>query len=246
MVVERRGSRRAAEARRRVALQAKQIDVAQLQHVRIWSAVGQMARLASIHLHGRVLKHKRSLLVDVALEADCVLRGGSPHLVRLHRAVYVVAIGALDQTLIHSMMKRHVELGFLLEMAPIAKFGLGLYEQEIRIFTVMRRMAGDATDVIFRMHRVDCIHVLRAAGMADQAPCIYFFGRVFAKYENLRFVAPARDVSRTRTVTILAAVLRDPAFLVRLLPVRAFLPAIVEVFMASLAGQRSHILTGFG
>jgi hypothetical protein len=28
--------------------------------------------------------------------------------------------------------------------------------------------------------------------------------------------------------------------------VRAFLPAVVEVFMASLAGLRSHILGGFG
>ena len=69
---------------------------------------------------------------------------------------------------------------------------------------------------------------------------------MFAKNENLRFVAAARDVSRTGTVTVLAAVLRDPTFLVRLLPVRAFLPAIVEVFMASLAGLRSNILRGFG
>jgi hypothetical protein len=229
-----------------VALQAKQIDVAQLQHVRIWSAVSQMARLASIHLHGRVFEHKRSLLVRVALEANSVLRGRSPHLVRLHRAVHVVAIAALDQALVHSMMERHVELGFLLEMAPIAKLGLGFYEQKIRIFAVMRRMAGDATDVIFRMLRVDGIHVLRTAGMAGQAPGVDFLGRVFAKNENLRFVAAARDVSRTGTVTILAAVLRDPAFLVRLLPVRAFLPAIVEVFMASLAGLRSHILGSFG
>jgi len=107
-------------------------------------------------------------------------------------------------------------------------------------------MAGDATDVIFRMLRVNCIHVLRTAGVAGQAARIDFFGRVFAKDENLRFVAAARDVSRTGTVTILAAVLRDPAFLVCLLPVRAFLPAIVEVFMASLAGLRSHILRSLG
>ena len=79
-----------------MALQAQQVDVAQFQHVGIRSAMCQMARLASIHLDGRVFEHKRSLLVRVALEADSVLRGGSPHLVRLHRAVHVVAIAALD------------------------------------------------------------------------------------------------------------------------------------------------------
>src|SRR5271168_1212107 len=110
-----------------------------------------MARLASIHLHGRVFEHKRSLLVRVALEADSVLRGGSPHLVRLHRAVHVVAIAALDQALVDAMMKGHVELSFLLQMAPIAKLGLGLYEQKLRCCGVMRRMARDATDAVLRM-----------------------------------------------------------------------------------------------
>jgi len=100
-----------------VALQAQQVDVAELQHVRIWSTVGQMARLASIHLDGRVFEHKRPLLVDMALEADRILRGGSPHLFGFHRAVDVVAIAALDQPFIHAMMERHVELRFLLEMA---------------------------------------------------------------------------------------------------------------------------------
>lgn len=224
-----------------MALQAKQIDVAQLQHVGIWSAVSQMARLAAIHLHGRVFEHKRSLLVRVAFEADSVLGGGSPQLVRLHRAVHVVAIAALDQPFIHAMMERHIELRFLLEMAPIAKFGLGLYEQEIRILTVVRRMTGNATDVILRMHGVDCIHVLRAAGVAGQALGGDFFGGCFFKKEELGGVGWISNVAGSRTVTILAAVLRDPAFLVRLLPVRAFLPAVVNLRVAGLAGFRAGV-----
>lgn len=50
----------------------------------------------------------------------------------------------------------------------------------------------------------------------------------------------------SRTVTILAAMLRDASFFVGLLPVRAFLPAIVNVFVARLASFRSGILRGFG
>jgi len=121
-----------------MALQAKQIDVAELQHVRIWSAVSQMAGLTSVDLHRLVFENKRPLFVRVALEADRILCGRSPHLMRLYCAMHVVAIAALDQPLVHSMMERHVELGLLLEMAPVAKFGLGLYEQKIRFFAVVR------------------------------------------------------------------------------------------------------------
>ena len=100
-----------------------------------------MARLASIHLHRRVLEHKRPLLVRVTFKANRILRGGSPHLFGFHRAVDVMAIAALDQPFIHAMMERHVELSFLLQMAPIAKLGLGLYEQKLRCCGVVRRMA---------------------------------------------------------------------------------------------------------
>ena len=84
----------------------------------------QMAGLTSVDLHRLVFENKRSLLVRVAFEADRILRGRSPHLVGLYRSVHVVAIAALDQSFVHAMVERHVELRFLLEMAPIAKLGL--------------------------------------------------------------------------------------------------------------------------
>lgn len=75
LVVERRSSRRSAKAGRRMALQAEQVDVAQFQHMGIWSTVHQMAGLTSIDLYGLVLERKRPLLVRVALKANCILRG---------------------------------------------------------------------------------------------------------------------------------------------------------------------------
>ena len=48
----------------------------------------------------------------------------------LHRAVRIVAIGALDQPFVHSMMERHFELGLLLKVAGVAELGLGFYEQK--------------------------------------------------------------------------------------------------------------------
>ena len=117
LVVERRSTRRGAERRRGVALQAKQVDVADFKHVGIGPAVRQMARLASIHLYRRMLVHEWSLLVRVTLEANRILGGGSPQLFRLFRSVHVVAIAALYQAFIHAVMEGHVELRFLLEVA---------------------------------------------------------------------------------------------------------------------------------
>lgn len=56
-----------------MALQAQQVDVAELQHMGIWSAVDLMARLASIDLYGSMLVHKRPLLVRVTFETDSIL-----------------------------------------------------------------------------------------------------------------------------------------------------------------------------
>ncbi|MGC1619094.1 MAG: hypothetical protein WA765_11465 [Candidatus Acidiferrum sp.] len=206
LIVKRRHARRAAETGCRVALQAKQIDVADLQHVRIRPAVRQMARLASIDLYGSVLVYKRSLFVDVTFEADGVLRRGSPHLLGAHRTVHVVTITALHQPFIHSMMERHFELSFLLEMACEAKLGLGLDEQKLRFFCVVGRMAGNAADVILRVDRVDDVHVLRAAGMTGQAARVDLLCRGLLECEDLGLVPAAVNVGLARTMAAFAAV----------------------------------------
>ena len=51
-----------------MALQALQVDVAVLQHVRICPSMRNMAGRASRHSHGSMLEHEGPLLVSVALE----------------------------------------------------------------------------------------------------------------------------------------------------------------------------------
>jgi len=131
-----------------MALQAKQVDVAQSQHVWIWSTVRQMARLAALDLDGRMFVNKRSLLVRVALEADRILRRGCPHLLGFDCAVYVVAIAALNQTLVDTVVKRHFEFSFFIEVAAVAKFRLSFHQEELFRCRVVRGVAGDATNVI--------------------------------------------------------------------------------------------------
>jgi len=77
---------------------------------------------------------------------------------------------------------------------------------------MMGRMAGDATDVILQMHGVDSVHVLRAAGVAVQAPRADLLRRCALEGENLGLVSSAIDVGLPGTVTAFAS-----------LPRRAFL-----------------------
>jgi hypothetical protein len=56
-------------------------------------------------------------------------------------------------------------------------------------------MAGDATDIVLGMDRVDGVHVLSAAGMAGEAALVDLFARVILENENLSDVSAALDVS---------------------------------------------------
>jgi hypothetical protein len=176
LIVERRHTRRTTETRCRMASEAEQIDIAQLQHVCVRSAVDGMAGNTAIHFDGCMLIDEGSLLVRVAFKADSVLRCGSAYLLGLYRAVHVMAIAALDESFIYPMMERHIELGFLLKMTRVAQLRLGLHKQKFAFFGVMGRMTGDATYIAFRMLRIDGIHVLCAAGVASKAASIDFLG----------------------------------------------------------------------
>lgn len=96
LIVERWGAWRGTEGRIRVALEAEQIDRAQSQHVRVWSAVQHMARLAALGLDGVVLENEGTLLIRVALKTDGVLLCGRAHLMRPDGAVRVMTIRAVD------------------------------------------------------------------------------------------------------------------------------------------------------
>ncbi len=203
----------------------------------------QVARPAAIDLYRRVFVDKRPLLIGVAFETDCVLRGGSHHLFGPRGAVRIVAIGALNESFIHSMMERHIELRLLLQMAGIAKLRLGFLQQEFAGFGMVWRVAGDATNAVGRVDGVDGVHLMRTARVAGETAAINFLGRmIFTEDEDFADVPATRDVRGAGAMTIFATVFADAAFLVCLLPVRAFLPALIESFMAGLAGFTADII----
>src|SRR5579864_948415 len=66
-------------------------------------------------------------------------------------------------------------------MARVAKFRLRFLQQEIMCLRAVRGVAGGATDVVFRVLRVDGVHVLRATGVAGQAARVNLFGRALKR-----------------------------------------------------------------
>jgi hypothetical protein len=112
---------------------------------------------------------------------------------------------------------------------------------------MVRRMAGDATDVVLAVYRVNGVHVLSATGVAGQATGVDFFRRSRLEDEDLGFVAAARNVVRTWSVAALATLLRGATFRVEGgLPVRRFLPVVIDFLVAGFAGLRPQVFGDIG
>src|SRR5262249_15157143 len=88
-----------------MALQAKEIHLAELEQARSRRAMRGMGGGATVDLYHRVLEDKGPGLVGVALEADGVARGRSAELARFESAVLIVAINALDQAFVNAMVE---------------------------------------------------------------------------------------------------------------------------------------------
>ena len=74
----------------------------------------------------------------------------------------IMAIAALHKPFVHAVMEGHGELRLLLQVAGVAKLGLGLDQQEFLGLCVVRRVAGDAAHVILAVQGIHGIHVFGA------------------------------------------------------------------------------------
>jgi hypothetical protein len=90
-----------------------------------------VAGCASLYLRGRVLEHKRSLLIRVALYTCLIDAGGQPDLFLLESAVLIVTIRAFHDAFEHAMMERLEELGSGLIVAGNAELRLRLHQQHM-------------------------------------------------------------------------------------------------------------------
>ena len=92
--------------------------------MRVGRAVRCVAGFTTFDLHRLMLEYEWASLVGVARKAGGVLRRRGAHLFGCDGAVRIVAISALDQALVHAVVKRHRELRLLLQVTRIAKLRL--------------------------------------------------------------------------------------------------------------------------
>ena len=132
-------------------------------------------------------------------------------------------------------------------MAPVAKLGLRLDEQEFLGFRVVRRMAGNAAHIVLRVDRVERVHMLGPAGVAGQAAIVDILRGSALEREDLGYVTATRHVLRSRAMARFAALVRRAApGIERRLPVRRLFPVVVNVFVAGFAHFRPHVLSRGG
>src|ERR1700675_4645671 len=103
--------------------------------------MGRVAGCTAFDLHGFMLKHEGSSLVRVTRETHRILRGRGADLLGRNGSVRVVTVTALDESFVHPVMERHLELGLLIQVAGIAKRWLSFDEQKFLGLRMVRRMA---------------------------------------------------------------------------------------------------------
>ena len=134
-----------------VTLQAQQIHLAHAQVTWIGRSVGRVTTTTALSLHRYMFIDERALLVGVALDASRVPARHSPHLAEGGGAVDVMAVAALDKAFVHPMVVRLREVGLRGCMTSVAEAGLCSNEEMLRFFSVMRRMAVQASNVVARV-----------------------------------------------------------------------------------------------
>jgi hypothetical protein len=110
--------------RERVALQAEQVHLAHAQVARIGRPVRRVATATAFRLHRHMLIHKRSLFIGMALDTNCVPARQGSHLAESRRAVDIVAVAALNEAFVYSVVIRLRKVGLRGGMTSVAKSGL--------------------------------------------------------------------------------------------------------------------------
>ena len=145
----------------------------------------------------------------------------------------VMAVAALDETFVYSMVIRLCEVSFRGRMTSIAEIGLRWNEEMLRLFGVMRRVAVQAPNIVARVRRRGEVPLLVLFTVAAQATGVGILLRHRLEADNLGHIPAAFHVGGSGTVTGLATV---PVLQSGLEMGSVFEVLLVQVLVAGLAG----------
>ena len=202
LIVEGRNARGCKVWRWRMALHAQRVDVGAVEQARIGAAVRRVAGGAAFGLDNVVLIHKRASRFGMALAANSVLLRGGLAALFLKSAVRVVAIRALNQSLVHLVVEGHGKLRLDVGVALEAECRLGSLEQGLVARAGVNAVTADAAYIAVTVCRALKVGVL--ALMAAEALCVHFFGCCLGGIEDPGHVAAALNVRPASAVASLA------------------------------------------
>jgi hypothetical protein len=122
----------------RMALQAQQIHLAHPKHAWVSGTMRRVATAAAFRLDRHMLIYKRSAGIGVALGADGISAGQGFYLPQGGGAMRIVAITAVKQAFVYSVVVGFGKIGLGRGMAAIALFRLFLNQQILGRFGVVR------------------------------------------------------------------------------------------------------------
>lgn len=179
---------------KRVALQAEQVHLIDVQQPGIRRTMRRMATRATFRLHRDVLVDERPLLIHVAFETNRVALRQSTNLAERGCAMHVVAVTALNKSLVNAMTVRLRKVSFRSDVTSETEIRLLLDQQVFRFCGVVRRMAVQTTYVVAGVHRTGEVALLVALTMATQATSIRLLLRQALKAYDFRDITAGSDV----------------------------------------------------
>ena len=134
-----------------MASEAQQIHLVLLQQALIRRAVRRVTSDATLE-QCLVMVNERPLFFGVAVKTDRVAGCVSPQLLRLEASMWIVAIVALHQSFIYTMVERPPELYPHILVAAVAQLRRLLFHQELAFLGLVWRMAINARDPVGQVH----------------------------------------------------------------------------------------------
>jgi hypothetical protein len=188
-------------------LQTKHVHEVHVEKSRIGGTVRCMATAAAFSLHRNMFVDEGPLLVDMALVADCVATGEGPHLTQSGCPMRIMAVIALHQPFIHSVVIRFGKVCLGRSMASVAQLRLALDQQVLLFLGMMRRVAIDTSNVTAGVGGLGEVRLLVTFAVAGQTPCAGLLPGSPFEHKYLGLVAAARYMVRTRAMAALAPLL---------------------------------------
>jgi hypothetical protein len=157
-----------------VALQAQQIDLADPKQARVCGTMGRVTATAPFRFDRHMLVYKWSSGICVALGADGVSARQGLNLPQSCGAMHVMAVAAVNQAFIYTVMVRLGKIGFRCSVTAVALFRLFLDQEVLGSFSVVRRMTIKTTNIIAGVGGTGEMPLFVLCAMATEAPGIGF------------------------------------------------------------------------